>query len=839
MASMAMARGPEAAGAGLESLFSASRALTGDGVGSLRNPAFEEASSRILIVRLSPWKDVDRSQAHLFLFSEARTALPGAFIDFSFFPEKADRELLARGTRGEGDAAPFFFGIASGRGVPEFDLVLVSNAFGLELVNLPWLFSTAGLPFRSSARRGLEPCPIFILGGSNASGTGAIVREDGDSFVDGIFFGEGEGAAGRLCAILAEGGGGRAERLARAADGIAGFWAPTLPGREIGIRRLRASPPPLVDPPNLNSANSGTVRLQISAGCPGLCSFCFEGWDRRPYRELPEAEVLAAARELKRNTGADSLEVYSFNFNTHESVASLIFELGRIFRRVNLMSQRLDILAGVSGLLEAELAGDKRSFTLGVEGISRRMRAYYRKGIEDDELERLVALLVRPGIKELKLFYIVSGLEESPDLEEFSAFARRLDEARRDIAQGLRIIVSAGYLVRLPRTPLQYAPLCLDRAALEGIAKSMAAACDANGLEFRLVADFGEYATDQLIGLAGGALADWLEALPESGFTFDGTLSKGAWPSLSEFATGRGLLDEAFLGEKAEGWRPPLAFLVDDDSVLRSEYLEARSWKDRKACLGEGCRGCGACPDRDAMAAIGSHRIAAPDRNLIERIGRLTAAKAAFKPVFVAVDLPEGLSGATEAYMGAWLMRRLMAGAPGSELALFEARECLFSGREGWGLPEGFFGRTAFALYGPRPERIRELCSASGFEPLTARPAPSSILVRITLPSSGNEGRDDDVTEALRLWLASSFVTFTERSLPRGRAFVVSPRELRKGQFLEVSFVLEDSRTSLSLNVGPRADIGRLVSGLRHRGRPASVSILEWGPRPEPGRPSS
>jgi len=831
-----MARAPEAADPGLGAFHPASGALTRDGAASLRNPFFEEASSRILIIRLSPWRDVDRSQAHLFLFSEARSALPWAFIDFSFFPDRADRDLLARAANGGGGAAaPFFFGIASGRSVADFDLVLVSNAFGLELVNLPWLFSTAGLPFRASARRDLARCPIFVLGGSNASGTGAIVRENGDSFMDGIFFGEGEGAAGRLCAILAEGEGGRDARLARATGEIEGFWASSLPGRPTAIRRLRASPPPLVDPPNLNSENSGTVRLQISAGCPGLCSFCFEGWDRRPYRELPEGEILTAARELKRNTGADSLEVYSFNFNTHERIASLIFELGRIFRRVNLMSQRLDILANVPGLLEAELAGDKRSFTLGVEGISRRMRAYYRKGIDDDELERLTSLLVRPGIKELKLFYIISGLEDADDLAEFSAFARRLEEVRRERAQGLRILASAGYLVRLPRTPLQYAPLCLDRARLEGIAKAMAAACDANGLEFRLAADFGEYATDQLLGLAGGALADWLESGPGAGFTYDGTLSRGAWPSLADFAKARGLMDEAFLGEKGEGWRPPLAFLADDDVVLRHEYLEAKSRHDRQACLGEGCRGCGACPDSEAMAAIGSHRIAAPDRNLVERIERLTAVKAAFKPIFATVELPEGLAGATEACMGAWLMRRLMAKAPGSELYLFEARESLFSGGEEWGLPEGFIGRTSFALYGPRQERIRELCALSGFEALDARPEPDSIRAEISLPFSSTGARDDDATEALRLWLSSSFVSFTESALPSGRSFAVSPRDRKKGQFLGISYRVEDSQTKMSLNVGPRADIGKLVAELRHRGRPARVRVLEWIFRPEAG----
>lgn len=800
-----------------------------EGIESLRNPDFDEASARILIVRLSPWKDVDRSQAHLFLFSEARAALPSAYIDFSFFPDRADRDLLCRRANEAGRAAPFYFGIASGRGVPDFDLVLVSNAFGLELLNLPYLFSTAGLSPRSSARRGMASCPIFILGGSNAAGAGAIVREGGDSFMDGIFFGEGEGAAGRLCALLAGPGGSREERLVRAAGQIEGFWTAALPDRPTSVRRLRTSPPPLVDPPPLNSENSGAVRLQISAGCPGLCSFCFEGWDRRPYRELPFDDVLAAAKALKRNTGADSLEVYSFNFNTHSQIASLIFELGRVFRRVNLMSQRLDILADVPGLLAAELAGDKRSFTLGIEGISGRMRAYYRKGISDEELDKLTELLVRPGIKELKLFYIVSGLESREDLAEFAAFALRLDGERRERAPGLRILVSAGFLVRLPRTPLQYAPLCLDRDRLEAFAKSMAAACDANDLEFRLAADFQEYATDQLLALGGARLADWLEMAPSNAFTYDGTLSRGSWTSLSAYAEERGLLAGAFLDEKDEAWQPPLPFLSEPGGVLWREYAEARSRHDRRTCLGEGCKGCGACPDGDAMSAIGEHRLEIPGRDLIDRIARLTAAKAAFRPRFAAVDIPEDLSGATAAYLGAWLMRRLMAAAPGSELSVFEARECLFSDREEWGFPEGFFGRTVFALFGPNPERLSGLCDKAGFETLEAMPPLLSVQAELLVPARGADGQCDSGTlEALRRWIASGFVSFTEKSAPQGRAFVVSPKDLRKQQLLGAVCRSDGDGTRLVLDLGPRADVSRLANDLRRRQKPPQIRILGW-----------
>ena len=58
------------------------------------NPSFAAAAQRILILRLSPFRDVDRSTPHLFLFHAARRALPQAYIDLAFFPPRHDRERL-------------------------------------------------------------------------------------------------------------------------------------------------------------------------------------------------------------------------------------------------------------------------------------------------------------------------------------------------------------------------------------------------------------------------------------------------------------------------------------------------------------------------------------------------------------------------------------------------------------------------------------------------------------------------------------------------------------------------------------------------------------------------
>lgn len=815
-------------GPGIRPLLAACDALPPEAAKDLGNPAWDSARGRILIARLSPFADVDRSSPHLVLFSECREALPGAFIDFAFFPSRRDRESL------EERSLPWFHGLASGRPPSDFDLVMVSLSFGLELVNLPYLFSTAGLPLsgieRARAREAGTMSPIVILGGSSAAASGALVSPAGDCMVDGIFLGEGEagagsaafGAIGELGRLLCDRDEPAAARLERA-RGVEGFWIPGAP--EAPSRRVaRPSPRPLVSYPVLNSAEASTARLQITAGCPGLCSFCLEGWDRRPYRELPLEEILAAARELRVRSGADSLEVYSFNFNTHSRIFELLFELNRVFRRVNLMSQRLDLLAATRGLAAAELAADKRSFTLGIEGVSGRMRAYYRKGLEEGDIEAAVEALAVRGVRELKLFYIISGIEDEEDLAEFAAFAAALAARREAAAPHLRVLASAGYLVRLPSTPLQYAPLALDEERLGAIAEAMRISCEGAGIEFRLATHFDEYCVEQLLALGGPAVHAWLAGVPALGFRYDGSLSKGAWPSLRAWAARAGLLEPSYLGEKDASWTPCPALAGDE--VLRAHYEAAKAFADRASCLGAGCSDCGACPEPSDRAAIGRHRAPLlPDAGYIDRLTRLIAAKAAFPTVLVEVGLPASLAGATPEYRSSWLLRRLSAASPGAEKAVFEAKERLFSAGALEGLlPPGFTGRCVFSLSGPSPDKARTAARAAGFAPLDALPDIGRIEVEVELPPPWS-GR---ALPGLRAWLEASGLSFVERREEGRRLLEPAARDARKRILISAS-VEEAATFRALLSLGPKARLPAWLEALGPRAVEASrVAVLGY-----------
>ena len=698
----------------------------------MANPAWDSAGARILIARLSPWRDVDISTPHLVLFDEIRRAMPEAYIDFAFLPTAADRKTLsARGI-------PWFFGRASKKSPGDFDVIMVSNAFALELINLPHFFSTAGIPASAAARAAADGLPVIIAGGSNASAMGCLVLESPgerfparDSFADGIFFGEGEGSIGQLARLLSGVGeagalkapdsaaapyksaAARRGRLAGAAS-IPGFWPCLLsPGAKRALSPTR--PDTVAKPLVLNGPNASSARLSITSGCPGYCSFCLEGWDRRPYAEAGLDRLLAAARELRRSTGAEDLELYSFNFNTHERIFDLIFELNRIFRRVSFMSQRLDILASTPGLAEVERAGGKSSFTLGIEGISGRMRAWFRKGLTDEAIDACLEKSIAPGVKELKLFFIAAGIEADEDIAEFAALMKRADDLRRSRSPSTRIIASAGYLVRLPFTPLQYASFGFDRATLDGLGRRLSAACEEAGIEFRLASEPIECFVDQALSLGGDAAYRWLAALPATGVVYDGSLPDAAWKSLESSLRKEGLL-ESLGEEKSSDWRPPLSFIAEerDFKTLYGHYLAATREEDRPSCLGGSCSACGVCADAEEIRSMIGHRIEASEpRRQAARITALLAAKNAFTPVFAMLDIPEALAGADRAYLESWALRSLSAAVPGAESVAFEAREALFS--QGSPFGELFapgdlrFGLTSLGLYGPDPARTQSL----------------------------------------------------------------------------------------------------------------------------------
>lgn len=246
------------------------------------NPSWDEASVRILVARLSPFSVAERSSTHLELCYEARRGAPRAYLDLVFYPE-VGAEAEAGGPRS----------LHGSRRPRDFDLILLSNSYLLELLNVPRFLEESGIPLEARERRHGDP--VLILGGANATAASALAEPVGGasgqaggwagawaSYVDAFFFGEGEAQVRLIAACFERARGeGRRRALAELEREVGAIWAPRLPGEEPGRapRRAVAGPVGLEDIPTdypvLDGEEAATARLQITWGCPALCSFCF------------------------------------------------------------------------------------------------------------------------------------------------------------------------------------------------------------------------------------------------------------------------------------------------------------------------------------------------------------------------------------------------------------------------------------------------------------------------------------------------------------------------------------------------------------------------------------
>jgi radical SAM superfamily enzyme YgiQ (UPF0313 family) len=622
------------------------------------NPPWEAAAARVLIVRLSPYEVAERSSTHFLLFAAVRRALPDAYVDLLFV--RGDRDPVS---------------VHALRSPGEFGLVLVSNSYILELLNVPLLLRASGIPLEAAERR--ESDPLVILGGANAMAAHALVEPTAKpeagrgwrSFVDAIYFGEGEGQVGKIALVWQEHRGhGRRAALDALAREVRALWVPAAAPAPAGaaVRKAVAAATTLDDIPTdyplLDGEEAGTARLQITYGCPALCSFCFESYDRRPYREVPLETLLQAARELKRNTGADRLELFSFNFSYHSAFPALVRELGRLYAGVSFMSQRIDVLARNPELLPFEIAAGKRSYTLGIEGVSGRIRAFLQKGVVAEDLDVVLAALVRERVRELKLFYIVTGYEQAPDVAELDAFLARLAEERGS-SGAPRVIVSATYLLRMPFTPLRHDPPLLNRARAAAVTASIGRAVTGRGFEFRVSGQWEEHVTCQLLASAGYRARGLLDAMAEVGAWYEGGYPAEVWPAVERWMDRNAPLVASISRGLEPGGPFPLDFV---DGAPAPDRLLERYRAAAQALTGAA----GEKPLRFAPA----HRVldaaavaaAARERALLPRRAPLAGAR-----------FPREVAGASAAWRAAWLLRETLRLHPGLAEDLVRIEEVL------------------------------------------------------------------------------------------------------------------------------------------------------------------
>lgn len=790
------------------------------------NPAWGDAACRVLVVRLSPFRDVDRSTAHLFLFQEVRRALPEAWIDFAFFPPPPERAFF------DGQSIPYLIGTQSMRSAAAFDLLLISNAYTLELINLPYLLLHSDIPLWASERESKHP--LLILGGSNALAAQALLRPGGDALVDALFFGEGEGAAGELARILASAPRpARKALLANLATRMDGLW---VAGSNTPVKKAIPTLPQadllLTDAPLLNTPAVREASLQINYGCPAFCSFCFEGYERKPYRELPLTALLDAAGRVKRAQGNKDLNLSSMNVNTQSHLLALLLELERRFEQVSLKSQRVDLLHHSEGLLEAEFIIDKRSFTLGIEGISERLRTWLHKSLPTSDVDALLARLFEGRAREVKLFYLLTGKETGEDMAEFRHWIKSIKER----ARGTRVIFSFGLLIRMPFTPLRYDRLHLDEAECKPIIGQVKSACETNGLEFRLAFDWPTYCASQTLALGGDWLSEVVIDLAQQGYCFDGELPDAYWPEFRARLERAGHWNDEFLGEKPHDYFFPLSFVQTgiSSAFLYRQFQAGQAGQDDGYCLGfdrgstrsDGhCLGCGACLDDEQRRAITARKATQPDRaGYLAQLRRVLEEKRRLAPIYLRLRLAPSLAHTTSEFRDALVFKGLLDLYPAWIDNLLVVRESLFSTRANERAFPSMHGETVFALKAWDVQAIlaavqKNSARTEQFEIVgLERDFTPGIYRYLTLDIRLPRQHFADSRQRLEDYLRGEYLPYGLRRENRVYRFDIPAKGRKKNLLLDGSFETTDQDFHATLTVGPKFDLLAFLNAFGTRG---------------------
>ncbi len=582
---------------------------------SINLKEFDTASSTILIARLSTFADTSESITHQVLYGIARS-IEGVFADCSFLPPPADVAVFAD------DHIPWLLGTHTKRGPRDFSCIAFSLSIVQEMLNIETVLTKSGIPVSRGERLDDESIPLILLGGASSSASALLCGKD--SPVDGIYCGDSTDAIRSIFLTIntLKKSGTKKRDILLALSSINGFILSDKPeSTSLTVEHPLHCNDYLTHPPLFaKPENNGKATLQISEGCPAFCSFCAESWNKKPYREVSVQSLLSSVRACKAGTGCWDIDLYSFNFSMHRDLYQILWNIPRCVSSIGLKSQRLEMIAHDPGLLPILHAVDKTSITLGLEGISARLRRYLAKSLSQEDIRDALIAVFSHKIRELKIFLIATGLENDEDIAELAQFVDTINALKETFRTQVRVIFSITPLVRFPFTPLAL-DNCSPVADVKKIVGRIGSIIRARHAECRSACTAEESFISQALIRPINTLVytAFKNALNDTGFIYYKEIDASFYAMVIAKLALVGISPESIL--KAIDPQDSVPFLpvknVISDSFLEASRKNVLTTIDEGFCLGTTnnhgtCRGCEACDSQELQTVITHKRSKAP-----------------------------------------------------------------------------------------------------------------------------------------------------------------------------------------------------------------------------------
>ncbi len=179
---------------------------------------------------------------------------------------------------------------------------------------------------------------------------------------------------------------------------------------------------------------------------------------QKPFRQHGVDYMVDFARRFQANVGGTELSPFGPDFPMQTNKNQLLKELLSVSDHIDTVAQRIDDFIGDDVYLMLQSAGGARSVTLGLEGVSQRMRDLVGKATSDAEVKEAVARGIRAGFRKFKLFMII-GLpgEDTGDVSRIMQLARDLADIRDSMA-ATKVTIQFSFtpLLYEAQTPFQW-----------------------------------------------------------------------------------------------------------------------------------------------------------------------------------------------------------------------------------------------------------------------------------------------------------------------------------------------------------------------------------------------
>jgi radical SAM family uncharacterized protein len=234
-------------------------------------------------------------------------------------------------------------------------------------------------------------------------------------------------------------------------------WLP----KRVTKRFVQELPLPLTKPivPFLQTVHD-RMAIEIQRGCTQGCRFCQAGIIYRPRLERDPEEVVAAAKELRDNTGYDELSLVSLSTTDHSRIVEIAEGLRDEFGdelTISLPSMRVDSFS--VRISELVASRGKHSITFAPEAGTERLRMTINKIVTDEDLYTAVENAFVQGWTNVKMYFMVGQPTEThEDIEGIVTLARKVKEIGRKHHGGrARVRVSTSNFIPKAHTPFQWA----------------------------------------------------------------------------------------------------------------------------------------------------------------------------------------------------------------------------------------------------------------------------------------------------------------------------------------------------------------------------------------------